>query len=210
MGVTKAVGKVQIEAHDKREEIITHVNTQGDKVQEAINALRNGGTKLNAKRKEDEAKRLKKLKEDEEKKKIKDEEVEKKLTDHTTRIESNTAKIEKHEDKLIVYEVKHKTARHQLDLVKDAMDSDCGGGYGTTYLKGTSRDKLKNWDQENPRLPWDRNADQTSRRRLPANYASMRLSEQALTRRRLMNRPNSHVVVLEQLLGEINRLNATN
>merc|ERR1711964_575273 len=58
--------------------------------------------------------------------------------------------------------------------------------------------------------PASTRTESTDRRRLPANYASMRPSEQALARRRLMNRPNSHVVVLEQLLGEINRLNATN
>merc|ERR1711964_397125 len=34
-------------------------------------------------------------------------------------------------------------------------------------------------------------------------------SEHALERRRLMNRPKSHIVVLEQLLEEINRLNTT-
>merc|ERR1711964_95914 len=48
------------------------------------------------------------------------------------------------------------------------------------------------------------------RRRLPAGYASMCPSEQALARRRLMSRPSSHLTVLEQLMGEISRLNAKN
>merc|ERR1711964_560053 len=45
--------------------------------------------------------------------------------------------------------------------------------------------------------------EEKGRRRL----ASMSPSEQALERRRLANRPKSHIVVLEQLLEEINRLN---
>merc|ERR1711964_820809 len=45
--------------------------------------------------------------------------------------------------------------------------------------------------------------DEDSRRRL----ASMTPSEQVLARRRLTNRPKSHIVVLEALLEEINRLN---
>merc|ERR1711964_101610 len=49
-----------------------------------------------------------------------------------------------------------------------------------------------------------------SHRRLPASYASMCPSEQVLARRRLVRRPNSHLVVLEQLMGKINRLNVTN
>jgi len=53
-------------------------------------------------------------------------------------------------------------------------------------------------------------ASTSSHRRLPAGYASMCPSEQALARRRLMSRPSSHLTVLEQLMGEISRLNATN
>jgi len=44
-------------------------------------------------------------------------------------------------------------------------------------------------------------------RRLPADYASLRPSEQAIARGRLMNRPKSHIVVLEQLLEDIKLLN---
>merc|ERR1711900_96101 len=46
-------------------------------------------------------------------------------------------------------------------------------------------------------------ASTSSHRRLPASYASMCSSEQALARRRLMSRPSSHLIVLEQLMGEI-------
>merc|ERR1711964_249074 len=45
-----------------------------------------------------------------------------------------------------------------------------------------------------------KDSDQDSRRRL----ASMTPSERALARRRLTNRPKSHIVVLEALLEEIN------
>merc|ERR1711964_692870 len=45
------------------------------------------------------------------------------------------------------------------------------------------------------------------RRRLAADSAPLTPSERALARRRLMNRPKSHTVVLEALLEEINRLN---
>merc|ERR1711964_50198 len=48
---------------------------------------------------------------------------------------------------------------------------------------------------------------EAARRRLSSDYASMRPSERALARRRLMNRPKSHTIVLEALLEEINRLN---
>jgi len=202
--VKEAVGKVQTEAHDKREEIISHVNAQGVKVEEAINALQNGGTKLDDKRKEDEEKRKSDLEEAKKEQDKKDKKVDVKLSKHDVDIERNTQNIAEHEGKLTAHEDKHEKARYQRELVKKAMDSDCGGGYGTKELMGTARDKLKNWDEGKPRQRF------SSRRRLPANYASMRPSEQALTRRRLMNRPNSHVVVLEQLLGEINRLNATN
>merc|ERR1711964_330692 len=47
----------------------------------------------------------------------------------------------------------------------------------------------------------------TARRRLASDLASMTPSEQVLARRRLTNRPKSHIVVLEALLEEINRLN---
>merc|ERR1711964_728284 len=53
----------------------------------------------------------------------------------------------------------------------------------------------------------DSKGEVRSRRRLGSNCASMTPSEQALERRRLMNRPKSPLVVLEQLLEEINRLN---
>jgi len=49
-----------------------------------------------------------------------------------------------------------------------------------------------------------------SRRRLPRNYAAPRPSEQALERRRLMNRSTSHVVVLEQLIDEIEEAKRNN
>lgn len=53
-----------------------------------------------------------------------------------------------------------------------------------------------------------RNTDPDSRRRrLPENYDSLRPSEQALARQSLINRPKTHVQVLEKLLEEINRLN---
>merc|ERR1711964_543556 len=51
--------------------------------------------------------------------------------------------------------------------------------------------------------PPKKDSDEDSRRRL----ASMTPSEQVLERRRLTNRPKSHIVVLEALLEEINRLN---
>merc|ERR1711964_609271 len=51
--------------------------------------------------------------------------------------------------------------------------------------------------------PPQKDSDEDRRRRL----ASMTPSEQALERRRLTNRPKSHIVVLEALLEEINRLN---
>merc|ERR1711964_88962 len=47
----------------------------------------------------------------------------------------------------------------------------------------------------------------TARRRLASDLVSMTPSEQVLARRRLTNRPKSHIVVLEALLEEINRLN---
>jgi len=43
-----------------------------------------------------------------------------------------------------------------------------------------------------------------TRRRLPENYDALRPADQALIRRRLMNRQTSHIVVLEGLLDEIN------
>merc|ERR1711964_538432 len=46
-----------------------------------------------------------------------------------------------------------------------------------------------------------------SRRQLAANYVSMRPSERALERRRLMNRPKTHSVFLEALLKEVNAAN---
>merc|ERR1711964_194407 len=51
--------------------------------------------------------------------------------------------------------------------------------------------------------PPPKDSDEDRRRRL----ASMTPSEQVLARRRLTNRPKSHIVVLEALLEEINRLN---
>merc|ERR1711964_754418 len=208
--VEKAVGEVQAIAHGKRVEIITHVNAQGVKAQEAINALQNGWTNLDDKRKEDEEKRksdLEKAKKEQDKK---DKEVDDKLKEHHGDIANNTQNIGNHKGRLDSHEAKHVKAHHQRELLKTALDADLNGGYGTEYLKGTSRDKLKDWDPQNPRKTTAQEQADGRRRCLPASYASMRPSEQALTRRRLMNRPNSHVVVLEQLLGEINRLNATN
>merc|ERR1712000_152667 len=46
-----------------------------------------------------------------------------------------------------------------------------------------------------------------TRRRLPANYDALRPAQQALTRRRLMNRQTSHIVVLKRLSEEIKELN---
>merc|ERR1711964_118323 len=45
------------------------------------------------------------------------------------------------------------------------------------------------------------------RRRLPENYDALRPADQALVRRRLMNRQTSHIVVLERLLDDINEIN---
>jgi len=45
------------------------------------------------------------------------------------------------------------------------------------------------------------------RRRLPETYDSLRPSEQALARQSMINRPTTHIRVLEDLMEEINRLN---
>jgi len=50
-------------------------------------------------------------------------------------------------------------------------------------------------------------SDDKKRRRLATDSVPLTPSERALARRRLMNRPKSHTVVLEALLEEINRLN---
>merc|ERR1711964_852552 len=49
-------------------------------------------------------------------------------------------------------------------------------------------------------------SDDKKRRRLATDSVPLTPSERALARRRLMNRPKSHTVVLEALLEEINRL----
>jgi len=94
----------------------------------------------------------------------------------------------------------HQVARLREDAQPDA-DGACERCQNVRYVTDLplTRENKEAYIAEKFRID--------SRRRLASNYASMTPSEQALERRRLMNRPKSHIVVLEQLLKEINRLN---
>jgi len=187
--VNTTVSKVQINAHDKRAEVITHFDDEGTKSQLAINALENAGMTLRKEREKAEATRQLALVEAKAAQDEKHAEVKKQLNDHNQTIGEHDGQLDGHSATLVDHTGKLNTHSHQLGLAKAAMDQDLCGGYGTDRLKGTSRDMLVNWDQNQPRKTHAQEKADAARRRLAADST------------------RGHTVVLEALLEEINRQN---
>merc|ERR1711964_158866 len=173
-----------------------------------------------------------KIEEQKEEQKEKDDAIKERLDEHDDKLEGHKDDLGEHKVTLDEHDTKLKTYTHQLGLAKTAMDGAenemTGLHFGNKRLKGTSADKLIDWDCELdadgktrmtdvqdedghllPVGPQRKSRAQekadaaaeaqnaSDRRRLTPVYASVRPSEHALGRRRL--------VVLEQLLGEITR-----
>merc|ERR1712000_764494 len=146
--VSDTVKDVQDDAHSKREDIRGHVNAEGKNVEDAINALQNAEQNLKRVRTAAEQDRQDAIEEAKEAQKANDEKVQHALDEHDARIDGHQNELEGHGERLDDHEGRLKTHTHQLGLVKNALDKDCGPKYGSKHIKGTHGDKVRDWDCE--------------------------------------------------------------
>merc|ERR1711964_624372 len=136
------------------------------------------------------------------------------LLEHKTNLDDHTVHLDNHKTKLNKHD-------HQLRLVKTALDGEedvhgTGLGFGYKRTRGhPSADKLIDWDcrlDSKGQMVMTDEQDSAGnllpegpRRMTRAAQEEARSNRVAADRRRLANRPKSHVIVLEQLMDEINR-----
>merc|ERR1711964_691613 len=181
--------------------------------------------KLHEKRQEDAVARQQELDAAKADQEENDKKVQQTLDEHDVRLEDHKTDLVVHKEQLGDHTDKLNRHNHQLGLVKTALDGreSCETGLGYAYHRHRgfpSADKLIDWECElnaEGKMVRDGDGNPTGQRHVCPGSAECpakrhkcprhRPSEQAPERRRLANRPKSHIVVLEQLLDEVNRLN---
>merc|ERR1711964_366420 len=116
------------------------------------------------------------------------------------RIDDNKKTVKGHKERI-------NRVRTRAKVLTDRVKGDCNDKTMDARITHIEKEASTEADKAAIERSYQEAKAEQDRRRLAANYASMRPSERALARRRLMNRPKSHIVVLEQRLEEINRLN---
>merc|ERR1711964_937970 len=162
-----------------------------------------------------------KIEEQKEEQKEKDDAIKERLDEHDDKLEGHKDDLGEHKVTLDEHDTKLKTHTHQLRLVKTALDGEedvhgTGLGFGYKRTRGhPSADKLIDWDcrlDSKGQMVMTDEQDSAGnllpegpRRMTRAAQEEARSNRVAADRRRLANRPKSHVIVLEQLMDEINR-----